>query len=170
MARYFSPVLQQINLRCALACVQVSPSGAFAFVEFSDVMDCTCALALDGIPYMGQPLRIARPKEYRAPFGVSLGKELGKAPGRGVVQRGGQAGMLDVVWVAVQWAGACEAKQGGQGLKGMGENRWISLGLRDVLSRLYSSFRICSSASLWAGAGQALAGGLVASLGATCLG
>ncbi len=48
----------------------MSPGGGYAFVEFSEVMDATCALALDGIPYMGIPLKIKRPKEYIAPLGV----------------------------------------------------------------------------------------------------
>lgn len=39
-------------------------------MEFGEIMDCTAALALDGIPFMGSPLRIARPKEYQTPLGV----------------------------------------------------------------------------------------------------
>jgi splicing factor U2AF subunit len=51
-------------------CKQVSPERGFAFIEFADMMDATCALALDGIPYMGVALKIKRPKDYNIPYGV----------------------------------------------------------------------------------------------------
>lgn len=51
--------------------LQISAGGAYAFVEFSEIGDATCALVLDGIPFQGCPLKIKRPKEYVPPYGVS---------------------------------------------------------------------------------------------------
>lgn len=48
----------------------VTPERSFAFIEFADMMDATCALALDGIPYMGVTLKIKRPKDYTPPYGA----------------------------------------------------------------------------------------------------
>lgn len=55
---------------CSALRLQLNPGGKYAFVEFSDMMDCTCALAMDGIPFMGQPLNIKRPSSYQRPYGV----------------------------------------------------------------------------------------------------
>ncbi|KAK2078499.1 hypothetical protein QBZ16_003339 [Prototheca wickerhamii] len=43
---------------------QLTAEKNFAFIEFGDVPDCTAALQLDGIPYMGSVLKIKRPKEF----------------------------------------------------------------------------------------------------------
>ena len=65
--------------------LQVSPGGKFAFVEFAEVVDATCAMCLDGIPFMGTQLHINRPKGYIVPPGVRGG-------GGGVSGGGGTSG------------------------------------------------------------------------------
>jgi hypothetical protein len=51
----------------------------FAFIEFFDVVDCTKALALDGIPYQGHPLKIRRPRDFQRPVGLVDPAPLGVA-------------------------------------------------------------------------------------------
>ncbi|KAL6783747.1 hypothetical protein ACKKBF_B05640 [Auxenochlorella protothecoides x Auxenochlorella symbiontica] len=45
---------------------QLTQEKGFAFIEFAEIADCTAAVQLDGIPYMGSVLKIKRPKEYLA--------------------------------------------------------------------------------------------------------
>ena len=47
--------------------VQVRISAKFAFAEFRSIEETNSALNLDGIPMMGQPLRVGRPKAYVGP-------------------------------------------------------------------------------------------------------
>lgn len=48
----------------------VTQERQFAFIEFHDINDCTAALQLDGIPFMGNSLKIKRPKDYAATYGA----------------------------------------------------------------------------------------------------
>ena len=47
--------------------VQVRLNGRFAFVEFRTVEETANASNLNGIPFMGQPLKINRPTKYDGP-------------------------------------------------------------------------------------------------------
>jgi hypothetical protein len=48
-------------------------SGKYGFLEFANANDCTKALNLNGIPYMGSNLKIGRPAKYSGPvkFGIT---------------------------------------------------------------------------------------------------
>jgi len=61
-----------------LSC-QLNMDRNFAFIEFFDVVDCTKALALDGIPYQGHPLKIRRPRDFQRPVGLVDPAPLGVA-------------------------------------------------------------------------------------------
>lgn len=48
-------------------------SGKYGFLEFANANDCTKALNLNGIPFMGSNLKIGRPAKYSGPvkFGIT---------------------------------------------------------------------------------------------------
>lgn len=61
-----------------LAC-QMNLDKNFAFIEFRSIDETTAGMAFDGINFMGQQLKIRRPRDYQ-PMSTSydLGNMLGK--------------------------------------------------------------------------------------------
>lgn len=49
-----------------IAC-QINLDKNFAFIEFRSIDETTAAMAFDGINFMGQQLKIRRPRDYVAP-------------------------------------------------------------------------------------------------------
>ena len=63
--------------------VWISPDNCFAYVEFVSPADATTAMNLDGMDFLGQQLRIARPRDYieNPPAGAAATMALEKALG-----------------------------------------------------------------------------------------
>lgn len=61
-----------------LAC-QINLDKNFAFIEFRSIDETTAGMAFDGINFMGQQLKIRRPRDYQ-PINTSL-DALGRMPG-----------------------------------------------------------------------------------------
>lgn len=62
-----------------LAC-QINLDKNFAFIEFRSIDETTAGMAFDGINFMGQQLKIRRPRDYQ-PINTSL-DALGRMPGK----------------------------------------------------------------------------------------
>ena len=61
-----------------LAC-QINLDKNFAFIEFRSIDETTAGMAFDGINFMGQQLKIRRPRDY-APVNPSY-DQMGRMPG-----------------------------------------------------------------------------------------
>ena len=68
-------VLAQIQ---RLGC-QINLDKNFAFIEFRSVDETTAGMAFDGVNFMGQQLKIRRPRDYVAP--ANNYEMLGSLPG-----------------------------------------------------------------------------------------
>eukprot|EP00123_Amoebidium_parasiticum_P013727 comp22118_c0_seq1/m.32329 comp22118_c0_seq1/g.32329 ORF comp22118_c0_seq1/g.32329 comp22118_c0_seq1/m.32329 type:complete len:565 (-) comp22118_c0_seq1:609-2303(-) len=68
MMNFFNEQMQAANLISQpgypVLNVQINHEKNFAFVEFRSVDECTNCLAFDGIMFMGQSVKIRRPKDY----------------------------------------------------------------------------------------------------------
>lgn len=53
--------------------VYINLEKKFAFVEFRSVEECSNALALDGVNFSGEPIRIRRPNDYNPQLAQDLG-------------------------------------------------------------------------------------------------
>ena len=56
--------LAQANGNPVLAC-QINLDKNFAFIEFRSIDETTAGMAFDGINFMGQQLKIRRPRDYQ---------------------------------------------------------------------------------------------------------
>lgn len=62
-----------------LAC-QINFDKNYAFIEFRSIDECTSAMAFDGIAYMGQALKVRRPRDYQ-PLGGLFADRPQNVPG-----------------------------------------------------------------------------------------
>ncbi|KAJ3333680.1 hypothetical protein HDU76_005154 [Blyttiomyces sp. JEL0837] len=70
---FFGETMSQLNLATSsqppVVSAQINHDKNYAFVEFRTPEECTAAMALDGLPYSGQTLKIRRPKDYQQTAG-----------------------------------------------------------------------------------------------------
>lgn len=69
MADFFNATMVQLNLAdtTPVLAVQINHDKNYAFVEFQTPEQATSAMAIDGIMFQGQQLKIRRPKDYQPP-------------------------------------------------------------------------------------------------------
>ena len=67
---FLNAAMQQVGLTNAPGnpIVTTRLSGKFAFVEMRTIDEANNALNMNGIPFMGQSLRIGRPSKYTGPM------------------------------------------------------------------------------------------------------
>ena len=108
LAKYFTDAMTAHGLSVGEGdpVVTASVSGAFAFVEFRSVQECTNALAFDGAVLQGQALRVSRPRKYQGPL---------LSPPPGLVERLRAAGLFNP-----PNAGAADGGGNGGGNGGVG--------------------------------------------------
>lgn len=74
IADFFNNKMNEHNLGVmpgnSVVSVQVNHDKNYAFVEFRDPQEATNAMALDGLSFKGQSLKIRRPKDYQGPEDV----------------------------------------------------------------------------------------------------
>jgi hypothetical protein len=76
-----------------LAC-QINLDKNFAFIEFRSIDETTAGMAFDGINFMGQQLKIRRPRDYQ-PMSGAFGDYAAGMPGKGLCV-GGSGGLCSV--------------------------------------------------------------------------
>jgi splicing factor U2AF subunit len=66
---FLNLAMRQVGLNSTAAdpIILCRKSAKFSFIEFSNVEDCNAALNLNGIPFMGNLLKIDRPAKYAGP-------------------------------------------------------------------------------------------------------
>ncbi|KAI7903519.1 uncharacterized protein BX663DRAFT_506732 [Cokeromyces recurvatus] len=69
MAEFFNATMEQLRLAdtTPVTSVQINHDKNYAFVEFQTPEQATQAMAVDGIMFQGQQLKIRRPKDYQPP-------------------------------------------------------------------------------------------------------
>ncbi|KAI9484091.1 MAG: hypothetical protein EXX96DRAFT_500787 [Benjaminiella poitrasii] len=69
MADFFNATMEQLRLAdtTPVTSVQINHDKNYAFVEFQTPEQATSAMAVDGIMFQGQQLKIRRPKDYQPP-------------------------------------------------------------------------------------------------------
>lgn len=71
---FFNETIQHYNLATMpggpVVQAQLNAEKGFAFLEFRSLEEATQAVALDGIVFCGQALRVRRPKDYAPPAGT----------------------------------------------------------------------------------------------------
>jgi hypothetical protein len=50
--------------------LSITPAKMFAFAEMNSIEDTDIVLCMDGVKFMGQPLKIRQPRDYARPLGV----------------------------------------------------------------------------------------------------
>lgn len=73
LKEFFNLVMGQMGLSKSpgnpVMAVRMAEGGNFAFMELRTPEECDAAVSLDGIPFLGTPLRVGRPKAYVQQFG-----------------------------------------------------------------------------------------------------
>ncbi|RCH80429.1 U2 small nuclear RNA auxiliary factor 2, partial [Rhizopus stolonifer] len=69
MADFFNETIEQLKLAdtTPVVAVQINHDKNYAFVEFHTSEQATLAMAVDGVMFQGQQLKIRRPKDYQPP-------------------------------------------------------------------------------------------------------
>ncbi|KAJ3194005.1 26S proteasome non-ATPase regulatory subunit 12 [Irineochytrium annulatum] len=72
---FFNETMVQLKMADAknlpIIAAQINHDKNYAFIEFRTPEESSAAMALDGLPYQGQQLKIRRPKDYQAPAGTA---------------------------------------------------------------------------------------------------
>ncbi|KAI8368833.1 hypothetical protein EDC96DRAFT_504520 [Choanephora cucurbitarum] len=83
MADFFNATMEQLKLAdtTPVIAVQINHDKNYAFVEFETPEQATMAMAVDGIMFQGQQLKIRRPKDYQPPVDGDYGEHPPQLPG-----------------------------------------------------------------------------------------
>ncbi|KAJ3416097.1 U2 small nuclear RNA auxiliary factor 2 [Chytridiales sp. JEL 0842] len=75
LIRFFNATLVQLNMATEseppVIATQINHDKNYAFLEFRTADEATAAMALDGLSFQGQTLKIRRPKDYQPPPGAA---------------------------------------------------------------------------------------------------